>query len=169
MAEQIENINYLAPTGFKVTISRENYPAMQYFAQQIQHPAIDVGATETPYKRLSSVAFIGDKITHGTLSMDLIMDENMQSYQEIYDWMHRMVNEEHTPTSARFSTLGGEVPTSYCDIRVSILTSSNNPNKEFHYKNAFPTTLGDVMFMSTSDGTYITFPVSFRFDYFEFS
>lgn len=168
MGEQIDNFNYLSPTGFRVTISREFYPHLQYFAQTVQHPSLNVNSTEVGYKRISSVPFVGDKIQVGSITLDLLMDENLESYKELYDWMHRMVNENHRPASARFQFGDNPIPTSTCDMKVTILTSANNVNHSFLYKNSFPVSIGDVQFNATSDGTYITYPVTFRFDYFEF-
>ena len=38
MAELTTNKNYLQPTGFRVIISRQNYPNLEYFAQGVTHP-----------------------------------------------------------------------------------------------------------------------------------
>jgi len=165
MGEKIENINFLAPTGFRVIISREYYPHLQYFAQSISHPAMEVPATEVPYKRMGSIPFLGDKLEFGTVTFDLVMDEDMKAYEEVYDWMKRMVEDEHQ-TSGRMVSPSGPAP-SYCDIRAIILSSQNNKNRELHYKNALPISLGNIEFASTNDGQYITFPITFRFDYFE--
>lgn len=169
MGEKISNYSSLAPTGFRLTISREFYPHLQYFVQQIQHPAMEVQAVEISYKRLTNMGVTGNAVVNGTVTMDVLMDENMESYKEIYDWMLRMSNEKHIPSSSRFNSSGESTPTSYCDIVLSILTSANNPNKEIRYRNAFPVSLGDVQFNTTSSGEYIVFPVTFKFDYFEFS
>lgn len=173
MAEQITNINFLQPNGFKVTISRENYSYSQYFAQSISHPEISAQAADVPYKRVS-VPMLPDKLEFGSLTIDFLMNEDMSNYKEIYDWMERMVEQEHNMGMGRFgknSTVGRPIPdnssiTSYCDITVDVLTSQNNANKNIKYINAFPSSLGNVEFNSTSDGTYIVFPVTFRFDYF---
>ena len=164
MTDNITNFNYLSPTGFKVVVGRENYKHLQYFAQSVQHPGLEVQGIEVPYKR-TNVSFTGNFIQNSTLTMDILIDENMESYKEMYDWMLRMVNEEHELVSPR----GAIVPSSYADITVSILTSANNPNRFIKYRNAFPTSLGDIQFAATSTGEYIVFPVSFKFDYFEFS
>ena len=171
MTEKITNANFLLPTGFKITISRENYPHLSYFAQSVQHPSLELSATEMGFRRIQNVPVLGDAVINGSLALDIILDENMESYKEIYDWMMRMVNEKHAPTSRKFSSQFGDqpIPTSYCDVVVSVLTSANNSNKKIVYKNAFPTSLGDVQFNSQASGDYITYPVTFRFDYFEFS
>ena len=173
MAEQIDNINYLQPNGFKVTISRENYAAAQYFAQSISHPNVDAQVAEAPYKRLN-IPMLPDKLDYGALTIDFLMNEDMQNYIEIYNWLERMVEEEHNMGSKRYNkntTIGRPVTdnspiTSYNDIVVDVLTSQNNINKSIKYLNAFPISLGNVEFNATSAGDYITFPVTFRFDYF---
>ena len=167
MADFTCDPTYLAPTGFKVIISRENYPNLQFFAQQVQHPSMNVNHTEVSYRRISSVPVSGDVIEHGTVTLDVLMDENMRVYEEIYDWMHRLVEEKHKPNTGRLYNTDNTLA-SYCDIRVAVLTSHNNVNREFKYVNAIPVSIGDVPFTAASDGEYITFPVSFRFDYFEF-
>lgn len=159
--------NYLIPTGFKVIISRREYPHLQFYAQQVQHPALELPVVETPFKRIGGVPFPGDALQFGSLSMDVILDENMKVYEEIYDWMFRLVQQKHKPQEGRlFRT---DDPSSYADIRISILTSHNNANRQLKYVNAVPTTLGDITLASTTDGQFITFPVNFRFDYFEFA
>jgi len=167
MADFTCDPSYLAPTGFKVALDRKNYPNIQFFAQQVQHPAMDINATEQSYRRIGAVITPGDTLGFGTLSMDVLMDENMNVYQEIYDWMHRLVEDKTKENTGRMFS-GDDELSSYCDVRVSVLTSHNNISRTFKYVNALPTTLGDITFASTQEGQYITFPVSFRFDYFEF-
>lgn len=169
MGEKISNFNHLAATGFKVTISREFYAHLQYFAQQIQHPGVEVPTVDLGYKGLGNVPIAGNTLQNGSVTMDIILDENMEAYKELYDWMNRLVNEEHKLQSRRFTTdRATPVPTSYCDIAVSILSSANNPNKLITYRNAVPVSLGDIQF-NTQTTEYIVFPVTFRFDYFVLS
>ena len=37
-AELTSNINYLQPTGFRISIDRKRYPNLEYFCQQVIHP-----------------------------------------------------------------------------------------------------------------------------------
>lgn len=163
MADSISNYNYLTPTGFRVVIDRKNYANLTYFAQSIQHPSMELNPVEAPFKRLN-VSFVGDKIQHNPLSIIFLMDEDMAAYSEIYDWMERSV-EEPQVNSSPINQAGDK--TSFADITVTILTSQNNKNKEIRYKNCHPISLGDVEFTAVSDGQYLTFPGTFRFDYYE--
>jgi|SRR6056300_1475981 len=160
--------NYLQPTGFKIVVSKENYPHLSFLAQSIQHPSMEINATEVGYKRIASVPFIGDKVEFGTVTMDVILDEDMQVYGEVYNWMENMLETKHQLNAGVLYSKNNTSLSDYNDIRVNILTSSNNKNREFVYRNAFPVSLGDVQFSATTDETYILCPVTFRFDYFEF-
>lgn len=166
MADFTCSTNYLVPTGFKVSISRENYPNLEFFAQAVQHPSMDMTPSEVAYPRVGSIVTPGDTISFGTLNMDVLMDENMKVYEELYEWFFQLVNENHKNNTGRmFDT----AKSSYCDIRVTVLTSHNNGNRTIKYLNALPISLGDIAFTATSDEQYISFPATFRFDYFEFS
>jgi len=81
--------------------------------------------------------------------------------------MRRLVEEEYKSNTGRLLSTNADEIGSFCDISVSVLTSHNNISRTIRYTNALPTSLGDVTFAATQDGQYITFPASFRFDYFE--
>lgn len=159
------NKNYLQPTGFKIVINRQNYPNMEYFASGVTHPGATVNAIELPIRRVTSVPIAGDKIEYGSLTVDMILDEDMEAYKEIQNWLERIVNEGHVRAEA--SPTSTVVPT-YADITVIILTSQNNKNVQIKYKDCVPTTLGSIEFTSTAgDVTYPVTAVTFRFSSFE--
>jgi len=160
--------NYLQPAGFKIIVSKENYPYLSFLAQSIQHPSMEISAVELGYKRISQVPFIGDQVEFGSVTLDVILDENMQVYGEIYNWMANMLETKHKLNSGVLYSKSDTSLGDYNDIRIEILTSANNKNREFVYRNAFPISLGDVQFSATTDETYVLCPVTFRFDYFEF-
>jgi len=167
MADFTCDTNYLAPTGFKITVSRENFPNLQFYAQQVMHPSMEMNAVDVSYRR-AAVAVTGDTVSFGMLSMDIMMDEKMNVYEELFQWLERMVENKHRPNTGRLLDNSGESIAHYCDIRVQILNSANNVARELKYVNSFPISLGDITFAATSDGQYLTFPVSFKFDYFDF-
>jgi len=156
--------NYLEPTGFKILINREKYPNIQFYAQSVNHPDLSLGETRVGYPRVGAVAFAGESLEFGVLNMDVLLDENMQSYREMYNWMERCVETKH-----KQAALDQREDNFYNDITVTVLTSHNNANRTFKYINCFPTNLGSVPFNAQSTGEYIVFPVTFRFDYFTFS
>jgi len=159
------NTNYLQPTGFKLSINRKYFPNLEYFAQSIMHPDTQISALEIPYKRIGSIPFTGDKLVYGELTAMIIMDEDLSAYSEMYNWIKSFVEApDIKPSEAK----DGDKGPSEADITVSILTSHNNVAKKIIYRNAIPTLLGDIAFeASQGDVNYITFPISFRFTYFD--
>ena len=161
--ELTSNLNYLQPTGFKVIIDRTRYPNLEYFVQSVSHPGASLTPIELPVRRITSVPLAGDKMTFSEVGFDIIVDENMTSYKEMYDWMTRIVNEGQVSAGERDT----KKPT-YADITLSVLSSHNNTVQKIRYLDCVPTSLGAIEFQSTSgDTTFVTFNASFRFSQFE--
>ena len=157
-------ISYLQPTSFQLSIDRKHYPNLQFFCQSILHPSMSLNAVEMPIKRLGSIPFAGDKLTFGELTAIIIVDENLNAYTEMYNWMDRLVDSKDTTPLNR---LENDPPT-YSDITLSILSSHNNTTRTIKYIDCVPTGLGNMMMEATTgDTTQITFPATFRFSYFE--
>ena len=162
-----DNANLFQPTGFRVIIDRRHYGTFQFFVARVNHPGAQNPAADTPFSRVGGVPFPGNAINFGELSMEILLDEDFQSYKEIYDWMLRHVNEDQLADKANFTSSQSPVP-SYADIHITALNSNNGNNVEFQYKDCIPVSLGDVSFDAQNQSVeYITFPVSFRFSYFE--
>lgn len=161
--ELTTNLNYLQPTGFRIVIDRTKYPNLEYFAQSVSHPGAQLTPLELPVRRITSVPLAGDKMTFSEVSFNVILDENMTSYKEMFDWMTRITNDGQVSALERDT----KKPT-YADITVHVLSSHNNTVQKIRYLDCVPTSLGDIDFQATTgDTTYLTFNASFRFSQFE--
>jgi hypothetical protein len=97
----------------------------------------------------------------------ILLDEDFKTYKEIYDWMLRHVNEEQIAEQNAFTSSQSPTP-SYADIHITALSSHNNKNVTFKYVDCIPVSLGDIAFDAQNQSVeFITFPVAFRFSYFE--
>ena len=102
-------------------------------------------------------------MTFSEVSFNIILDEDMKSYREMFDWMTRIVNDGQVSAGQRDTG----IPT-YADITLHVLSSHNNTVQKIRYLDCVPTSLGDIEFVSTTgDTTYVTFSASFRFSQFE--
>ena len=163
-SSDLNNLNFLQPTAFKLTIDRKHYANLQFFAQTVLHPNLSMNPVEVPYQRISSVPFAGDKLTFSELTCMIIVDENLNSYTEMYNWMNRIVVTNERASSSRTETQ----PPTVADMTLSILSSHNNTVRTIKYLDCLPVSLGDMTLESTSgDVQYITFPATFRFSTFE--
>lgn len=160
----ITNTNLLQPSGFKVAVDRKNYPHLEYFVQRVDHPSVSVNAGEASYSRIASVPMPGDKLEFGEVTFDMILDEDMAAYTEMFIWMKRLVEHKYTTKLTKTD----ELPASEADITLMILNSANRQQKKIIYRNAFPTNLGNISMESgTSDVTTLVCPISFRYTYFD--
>jgi len=162
--------NLLQPTGFKMVINRKNFPNLQFFCNGFTHPDVGVNAADVAYKRISSIPFAGDKFTFGELSVQVLLDEEMNSYEEMYNWMERIVETNETrPMGKPGEPIDyGTSPPTYADVTLSILNSSNNLSREIRYIDCMPTSLGSINFETVAGDQFLTYTVSFRYSYFEF-
>jgi len=164
MAELTDNFNYLQPTSFKLTVDREHFPNLEFFCQSFTHPGMIMNSVEMPYQKVASVPFIGDKLTFNELLANILLDENMKSYDEMYSWMRRNLDVDMTSPLQRTRNN----PPAMADLTLTILSSHNNKTKQVRYIDCIPTALTDIQFESTAGGeTFISFGASFRFSYFE--
>ena len=163
-ASSLNNVNYLQPNAFKLTIDHKHFQNLEFFCQTVMHPSLSSNPIEVPYKRISSIPFAGDKLTFGELTAMIIVDENLNAYTEMYKWLERTIElQDNTPLYRTASK-----PPTYADITLNRLSSNNNKVRQIRYIDCIPTSLGDMTLESTSgDVSFITFPASFRFSYFE--
>lgn len=162
MADLTTNVNYMQPTGFKIVINRVHFPNIAFFATSVVHPDMNLQSNVVAYKRVDQ-RLAGDKLEFGDLSMNLIMDEDMLAYQELYDWMTSLVDNARKPQHLKNDT---QTPIE-ADISLITMSSHNNGQKRFIYKDAVPTSLGNISFETAAGDQFLTFPVSFSFSYFE--
>ncbi|MDC0308664.1 hypothetical protein OAL25_00220 [bacterium] len=160
----LNNINLLQPNAFKLVIDRKNFKNLEFFAQTVMHPDLTVQAADTFYQRVSNIPVAGDKLTFGELTAMIILDENLNSYVEMYNWVNRLVEHKNRAPLDRTE----DVPPTYADISLVILSSHNNQTRKIKYIDCVPTGLGNIQFEAIAGGeSVITYPVTFRFSYFE--
>ncbi len=78
-----ENTNLLQPTKFLLTFSR--IETTQYFCQSVNIPTITLGEVDrvTPFLDMYSP---GTKLKYDPLDISFIIDEELQSWKNLYDW-----------------------------------------------------------------------------------
>lgn len=159
-----EGANFLQPTGFKVIVQRKRFKNLEFFAQAVSHPDLSVSPSIAPF-RGTNLQVPGDKLEYGTLTMEVILDENMNAYKELLNWMQSNVRENYV-LSTKVNTFSQDVST--YDIRVSILSSHNNTIDTITYKDTFPINLGTINLQANvNDVQFITFPATFAYTTFE--
>jgi hypothetical protein len=148
----------------------QDAPNITWFCQAVNVPGVSIDAidVQTPYLNIPQA---GAKVTFEELSVRFIVDEHMKNWTEIYDRIIALGmakgGEEYRLLKAGGASMtpqGGIVST----IVLTILTSSMNPQMEFHFYEAFPITISALEFDSAStDLEYFTATAGFRYTNYE--
>lgn len=162
------NQNFLSPLGFKFVIQKT--PSTNYFVQQCNIPAMATGDLLQPTPFIG-VPVPGDHLTFGSLSLTFRVDEDLQNYTELFNWM-KGIGFPETYTQRRDELVRNSTfdPSSslYSDGTLLIMNSNMNPNKEVIFRDLYPVNLGDVLFdVTQTDVEYVTCTCDFRFRTFE--
>jgi hypothetical protein len=155
MPDTPENINLLSQSSFGLVIDR--IPNAKFFVTSVNIPDVTAGINTLSKDQYTGKVF-GDKISFGDLNLTLLVDENLKSYEEVFNWMYEGIVTSSSPYDVS------------SDMSVFLMSSHNNVVKEFKFTDAFPYTIGSLSFNSTaSSTTYATVDITFAFTNMEIS
>ena len=161
---QINNRNFLSPVGFKFTLSKE--PKVSFFCNSAKIPEINLGTAIQP-SYLKDLDVPGDKLTYGDFSLRFLVDENMENYMAIHNWLTGLGYPE---TTQDFKDLITDVDgvadfkKQFSDGSLHILNSNFKDVAIVKFKDLFPTYLTSLEFeASDTDVNYFTAEVSFKY------
>jgi len=167
-----ENINPLSPVGFRLDIQK--LPNVSYFCQEATLP--DVTINSVPVATPLSIMQIPDTILqYGDLIVNFLIDENMDNYKALYDWLKGLGfptnHNEYTNFIAEDEQSSKmELSKNYSDASLSILSSNNQVVKTLRFVDMFPISLASLQFGSNlSDVNYLQGNAIFRYTYYEFA
>ena len=180
---QPTKLDYSSPTQFRFMINQ--LPKVQFFTTAANIPDISLGEAviPTPYK---DIPIMGDKITFGNLDVSFIVDEYLENYISIHNWLIGIgfpknrqqfssfrSDTSNNPTSAKtvsVDSVGKATPDRgmYSDATLTILSNKNNPILEVRYSDLFPVSLSALNYsQDATDVTYQTAEISFRYKLYE--
>lgn len=154
------NKSFLSNNKFQFIISR--LPNVEFFIQSINLPSLTLSTaeTQTPFTRISTP---GNILTFEPLIVNYIMDENMQAWFEIYDWVTQLGNPTHRDKLGNLTRTPGASNSVTSDIILTINTNANNPNIRVTFRDAYPTELSGVQFTSTEGQEFLTATINFAY------
>jgi len=182
---QPDKLDYTSPTQFRFILNQ--IPKVQFFVQAANIPGISLGEAiiPTPYK---DIPYVGDKITFENLTIQFIVDEHLENYIEMHNWMigigfpkSRQQFTNFRSTTSNTSNAAGKSQTDigrvglsvperplYSDATLSILSNKNNPLVEIRFSDCFPVSLSGLDYtQQVSDVEYLTASVDFRYKLYE--
>ena len=181
-----DKMDYASPIQFRFKITK--LPQVEFFIQTANIPGITLGSTsfETPLK---DIAGVGDKVTYQTLDISFIVDENLNNYKELHDWIiglgfpkdYTQFQTMQATGADRFSgstrstaATGTNTPQPlneggiYSDATLTVLNSKNIAKTEIRFQNVFPISLGSLSYdVKASDVDYLQVQASFNYMYYD--
>ena len=169
---QIQNRNFLSPVGFKFVLNRS--PKVAFFSNSANIPGLNLGVAEQP-TYLKNIDTPGDKIVFDDLTLRFLVDENLENYMEIQNWMRGLGYPESLDEIYALQNQQTYVNTSdsklmniYSDGTLQILTSSSKPNFKLKFRDLWPYSLSNLQFDATdTDIEYLTAEVTFKYTVYD--
>ena len=183
---QPAKLDYASPIQFRFKCTK--LPEVEFTCQSANIPGISLGSASQPTP-LVDVPIPGDKINYQSLDITFLVDENLNNYKEIHDWLIGLgFPKDHTqfqnlqasgadrfPGSTRSTTATGSAIKTplkeggiYSDATLTVLNSKNIAKTEIRFQNIYPTSLGGLNYdIKSSDVDYLQASVSFGFAIYE--
>lgn len=164
---QITNRNFLSPVGFKFTLAKS--PKVAFFCNSARIPEITLSIAQQP-TYLKDIDIPGDKLSYGDLILRFMVDEDMENYMAIHNWLtglgfpettqqyKDLVGDPNNPSEL------GDSKKAFSDGTLYILDSNFNTSATVKFKDLFPYSLSSLDFDSTlTDVQYFTANVIFKY------
>ena len=163
-AKQIANRNFLAPVGFKFTLAKE--PKVDFFSNSCRIPEISLGTALQP-SYLKDIDVPGDKLSYGDFSFRFLVDENLENYMKIHNWLTGLGYPETTQDYKDLTTnVDGirDPKEAFSDGALHILNSNYRDIAIVKFNDLFPVFLTPLEFEATdTDINYFTAEVTFKY------
>ena len=183
ISRQPDQLDYASPTQFRFGIHQ--LPKVEFFTVSANLPGISAG-TVTHATPLKDIPTMGDKLEYENLSISFIVDEYLENYISLHNWMVGIGFPEKREQFRTFRDVtsntpaGGGTPTvdkigsatpdraMYSDAFLQILSNKNNPIVEVNFENAFPISLSALDFtQNAADVEYMVATAEFAYQIYE--
>jgi len=161
---QIDNRNFLSPVGFKFNISKT--PKVNFFSNSARIPEILLGTSVQP-SYLKDIDVPGDKLQYGDFSLRFLVDEELENYMSIHNWLTGLGFPETTQQFKDLTTDTDNIrdgKEAFSDGSLHILNSNYRDVAIVKFIDMFPTSLSSLEFEATDmDINYFTAEVVFKY------
>ena len=158
---QPTSTNYLYQTFYKFQMRR--LPKVNYFMQKVSLPDFASGGPIEQPTRFVSVKHPSKNVSFDNLTVEFLVDENLENWRELYDWMRTIYLVDD------YKNFESETSTHFTEGSILLLNSAMNVNKEIRFHNLLPISLSGIDFDSTdTDLTPRVATATFAFDFYEF-
>lgn len=155
------NQNFLNPLNFQFQIKRA--PNVNFFIQKVNMPSISLAVI--PQATVFMPIPHSGKIEYGLFSITFKVDEDLQNYLELFDWLVDLgfpENFDQYKEISKKDPITGESLTS--DITLLVQDALRNPNYSVTIQDAFPVALSGFDFGATdTEVNYVSCTATFKY------
>ena len=183
IARQPDQLDYASPTQFRFGVHQ--LPKVEFFTVSANLPGISasISIQSTPFKDIPTM---GDKLTYENLSISFIVDEYLENYISLHDWLVGIGFPQKRDQFKTFRDITSNIPAGggtaavdrvgsttadkamYSDAFIQILSNKNNPIVEVNFQNVFPINLSALDFTQTAtDVEYMVATADFAYQIYE--
>jgi len=168
--KQIQNRNFLSGVAFKFNLAK--FPKVDFFSNSARIPELNLELTTQP-SYLKNIDVPGERLTFGDFTLRFLVDENMENYISVYDWLTGLGFPE---TTKEFADLikdkdgQRDAKEAFCDGTLRILNSNFREVAKVKFNDLFPTSLTSLDFDATNtDVQYFTAEATFKYTLYKIS
>ena len=169
-AKQIDNRNFLSGIGFKFTLTK--FPKVDFFSNSARIPELNLELAKQP-SYLKNIDVPGERLTFGDLTLQFLVDENMENYIAVYDWLKGLGFPETTKQFKELTTDKDgqrDQKEAFSDGTLRILNSNYREVAKVKFEDIFPISLTSLEFDATNtDIQYFTAQASFKYTIYKLS
>lgn len=151
--------------GNKFILSFPKLPFLNFFCQDAGIPGLSTSPVPVPTP-FSDTFRHGDKMVFEPLTVNIIVDEDLRVWEEMFLWLTGLTHPENFEEyirSKNYAYKGKEAL--YQDAVLTTNTNANNPNIRFHFTACHPISIGTLNLSSKAEPTEpLILPVTFRYD-----
>ena len=168
--KQIQNRNFLSGVAFKFNLAK--FPKVDFFSNSAIIPVLNLElAQQASY--LKNIAVPGERLTYGDFTLRFLVDENMENYKSVYDWLTGLGFPETTKEFAdiiKDSDGQTDPKEAFCDGTLRILNNNNREVAKVKFNDLFPISLTSPDFDATNtDVQYFTAEATFKYTLYKLS
>jgi hypothetical protein len=167
-SSQIGNRNFLSPVGFKFTLAK--YPKVPFFCNSARIPELSMETNIQP-TYLKDLDVPGDKMIYGDLVLKFLVDENMENYMIIHNWVSALGSSGSLKEYGDLITNDDGIKDpkrAYSDGTLHVLNSNYKDVAVVKFLDLFPVSLTSLEFDSTvTDIQYFTAQIVFKYTIYD--
>lgn len=156
---------------------RLNVKDVTFYIKNFPIPDVNISVIDVP-THIKKMPFPGQgKMDYGDLSLDMLLDDNLNNYFELLKWIYRLKNPQYlwslnndgnnfldkpTPNNIQNLEQTEQYPIDYRDINILIGDTNGQLNYRFNFADAFPHEVSNLQ-LNAQVADYVSFTCTFAF------